>query len=177
MPDLFARPYGPDGEPAGPMRRLGTMETMRVSGKLTLHGQGPVTEHLNAVITASDPFWYDLGWDGRPIRTDGEWTAPIEMTFPQTHLSLAFWVLFFTNASDAPPPISRGATWRTGVLAACYRALHWPYEPAPLAITRLWDKNWRPTRHLTLERDYPPLAYDPRIFEPQRTDFMPHYPS
>lgn len=166
MPELFARPLGPDGEPVGPMRRLGTVEK---------------------IVTARNPFLDDLGWDGRPIRTDRP-SVPIEVTFPRRSITLGTWVLLLTNAADAPPPVSRGSAWRDGAYAACQHQLTGPPEPPPRprfpswqtavyprwyldwmvwqmrhACAELFDPyEWLATRQAgtarTVARDYPPPA-------------------
>lgn len=83
------------------MRRLGTVEK---------------------IVTARNPFLDNLGWDGRPIRTDRP-SVPIEVTFPRRSITLGTWVLLLTNAADAPPPVSRGSAWRDGAYAACQHQL------------------------------------------------------
>lgn len=144
MPELFARPLGPDGEPVGPMRRLGTVEK---------------------IVTARNPFLDDLGWDGRPIRTDRP-SVPIEVTFPRRSITLGTWVLLLTNAADAPPPVSRGSAWRDGAYAACQHQLTGPPEPPPrprFPRTAVYPQWFLDLLVLQMQRAY---AGHPELFDP-----------
>lgn len=147
MPELFARPLSPDGEPVGPMRRLGTVEK---------------------IVTARNPFLDDLGWDGRPIRTDRP-SVPIEVTFPRRSITLGTWVLLLTNAADAPPPVSRGTAWRDGANAACQHQLTGPPEPPPrprFPRTPVYPQWFLDLLVLQMRRAYGehPELFDPRAW-------------
>ncbi|BDD81460.1 hypothetical protein TPB0596_12230 [Tsukamurella pulmonis] len=113
MSDLFARPLGPDGEPTGPIWRLGSNIEVRVDP-----GARDQWAQVEKAVTRPNPYFHR----GGPIRT----ALPIELTFPKRTLSLGAWVLWFTNASDAPPPVSRGTAWRDGAYAACVHLLTGP---------------------------------------------------
>lgn len=196
MPDLYARPLGPDGEPVDPMRWLGAVEHVRVSRP---------REYFHR---------------GGPIRTDRP-SAPVEFTFPRSMLTIGASVLFFTNAATAPPPLSRGTAWRDGALAACQHQLTGPPETLhtvqfprhtyPWWYARLCievarrayvehSEMFDPTAWLDpdeavaqfpvrsayyapppVARDYPSpgrahrVPHSPNLWQ-HRTDFMPHYP-
>lgn len=153
----------------------------RVSAKLTLQGDGHATQHLNAILTARNPFLDNPGWDSRPVRTDRR-SIPVEFTFPRRHSPLAFWLLLATDIATAPPPQRPrvGTGWRIGMLAVALRALGYPTaQPDPWDIKacgraqqpdrptlQLYDENWNYALTLapkfafpdTVARDYPPPA-------------------
>ncbi|TWS24444.1 hypothetical protein FK268_12710 [Tsukamurella sputi] len=164
-----------------PKPRVPSAPPLRVSGKLTLQGDGHATQHPNAILTAPNPFLDDPGWDGRPVRTDRR-SIPVEFTIPRRHAPLAFWLLLATDIATAPPPQRPrvGTGWRIGLLAVALRALGYPTaRPDPWDIgacgraqqpdrptLQLYDENWNYAITLapkfafpdTVARDYPPPA-------------------
>ena len=158
----------------------------RVSGKLTLQGDGREARHLNAIFTAPNPFWYDLDSAPPPQRprVGTGWRIGL--------LAVALRALGYPTAQPDPWDIE-----------ACGRAQQ-PDRPT----LQLYDENWNYAITLapkfafpdTVARDYPPPAKrcdecvrmaDPwrhvglvaglridhdELFGP-RTDFMPRYPN
>lgn len=126
MPDLFARPLGPDGEPAGPMRRLGTGSNIEVRVD---PGACDQWEQVEKIVTRPNPYLPGL----RPARFTSEYTFTIKPGDEARVMSLFHggptWLWTAWLDGRGPAPVSRGTAWADGAGAACVHQLTGPPEP------------------------------------------------
>lgn len=175
MNELFVRPLGPDGEPTGPMRRLGTNVEIRVDP-----GARDQWEQVEKILTRPNPYLPGL----RPARFTSEWSFTIRHDDRARVLSLFhgrpewMWTAWLAWIDHPHPPISRGTAWRLGTDAACTHQLTGPPQPSTQSCklvpqwpryTPFWPRWYRDLMIYELGRLY---AENPDLFDPcaWRTD-------
>lgn len=164
MPDLFARPLGPDGEPAGPMRRLGSNVEVRVDP-----GARDQWEKVEKIVTRPNPYLPGL----RPARFLNEYTFTIKPGDEARVMSLFhggptwLWETRLAWVRCDTRPVSRGTAWRDGAYAACQHQLTGPPEPPPrprFPRTAVYPQWFLDLLVLQMQRAY---AEHPELFDPR----------
>lgn len=171
MPDLFARPLGPDGEPAGPMKRLGTLEKILVQPNPYLPDAAATARSWR---TREDIIWNLPGLS--PARFLNEYTFTIKPGDEARVMSLFHggpawvWEVRLAWGRCTAPPISRGTAWRDGTYAACQHQLTGPPEPPrpqfpswQTAVYPRWYLDWLVWQMRRAYAEHPEL-FDPRAW-------------